>query len=401
MTSENSNTLYKILSLDGGGSWAFIEILTLMKLFPSMKNKEILKQFDMVVTNSGGSIVLAGMIEKETPEEVFQLLMNEEKRRKIFVSTFFSFFTKFIRIGHRYKTTQKLLGLQSVLSNTHALTLDQIPGYIQHPNLKLLIVGFDYDRSRASFFRSDLKSPSSSGNSQTAMRLADAVHASSNAPVNYFNGPTVVQQGSKTKRFWDGAIGGHNNPCLVGCIEALSYGKDAKNIRILSLGTGATQSLIQGLHSPELAEPKELLQKREKGNFFSYLTKLSTSILNEPQDAASYMAHMVLGGKAANQSLSQLVRLNPIVRPVLDKDSQTWKLPKGLSYAQYRRLQNLDMDAVKQEEVNLIQELTNAWLRGEVPNQAIRMSGTFEAQIGHDLASEAIDYWKKISQENH
>ena len=70
-------------------------------------------------------------------------------------------------------------------------------------------------------------------------QLAEAIHASSNAPVNYFNAPAEIGD----RRYWDGAIGGYNNPVLAGVIEAAvnaeRYGTSLSEIKALSLGTGS------------------------------------------------------------------------------------------------------------------------------------------------------------------
>ena len=55
---------FKSLSLDGGGAWALIEVRTLMKLYgDDATGHDVLKNFDLVAANSGGSLVLAGLVE--------------------------------------------------------------------------------------------------------------------------------------------------------------------------------------------------------------------------------------------------------------------------------------------------------------------------------------------------
>jgi hypothetical protein len=54
--------LVKVLSLDGGGSWALIQARALEKIFtPETRGHELLRHFDLVVANSGGSLVAAGL----------------------------------------------------------------------------------------------------------------------------------------------------------------------------------------------------------------------------------------------------------------------------------------------------------------------------------------------------
>ena len=50
---------YKILSLDGGGSWALVQARVLIDIYGDISGHELLRQFDMAIANSGGSLVLA------------------------------------------------------------------------------------------------------------------------------------------------------------------------------------------------------------------------------------------------------------------------------------------------------------------------------------------------------
>jgi len=45
---------YNILTLDGGGSWALLEAMALQRKYGDTPCLDILRQFDLVVTNSGG-----------------------------------------------------------------------------------------------------------------------------------------------------------------------------------------------------------------------------------------------------------------------------------------------------------------------------------------------------------
>jgi uncharacterized protein len=52
---------YRILSLDGGGTWALIQVKALIALYPggaATPGLTVLNDFDLVAANSGGSIVL-------------------------------------------------------------------------------------------------------------------------------------------------------------------------------------------------------------------------------------------------------------------------------------------------------------------------------------------------------
>jgi patatin-like phospholipase/acyl hydrolase len=65
---------YKILSLDGGGTWALIQVKALLDLYgTAVTGRQILQDFDMVAANSGGSIVLGGLIEDYTLTKLLAL----------------------------------------------------------------------------------------------------------------------------------------------------------------------------------------------------------------------------------------------------------------------------------------------------------------------------------------
>jgi len=69
---------YRILSLDGGGSWALIQVRALIELYGRDKaGNEILRDFDMVAANSGGSRVLGGLVESVTLGQLPQYFENE------------------------------------------------------------------------------------------------------------------------------------------------------------------------------------------------------------------------------------------------------------------------------------------------------------------------------------
>jgi patatin-like phospholipase/acyl hydrolase len=54
---------YRILSLDGGGAWAIIEARALIGLYGiDTAGHDVLRRFHLVAENSGGSLVLAGLV---------------------------------------------------------------------------------------------------------------------------------------------------------------------------------------------------------------------------------------------------------------------------------------------------------------------------------------------------
>ena len=112
------------------------------------------------------------------------------------------------------------------------------------PPPHLLIVAFDFDRERATFFRSAPIIGAALGTGERLpLTLAEAIHASTNAPLNYFDGPARFRNRPPPLpqcdyRYWDGGITGFNNPVLAAVTEAIQLGAARSDIVALSLGTG-------------------------------------------------------------------------------------------------------------------------------------------------------------------
>jgi uncharacterized protein len=62
---------FRILSLDGGGPWSLIQARTLGRIFsPDMAGRDLLSHFDLVISNSGGAVVIAGLLADMTPRSI-------------------------------------------------------------------------------------------------------------------------------------------------------------------------------------------------------------------------------------------------------------------------------------------------------------------------------------------
>ena len=69
-------TPYRILSLDGGGSWALLQVIALQKIYGTHAGgHDIFEKFDLVAANSGGSITLAGLLTGKTLDEIRQFFV--------------------------------------------------------------------------------------------------------------------------------------------------------------------------------------------------------------------------------------------------------------------------------------------------------------------------------------
>jgi hypothetical protein len=400
---------YRILSLDGGGSWALIQVKTLINLFSKTGNgtdvtgHQVLKNFDLAVANSGGSITLGGLLTDMKLSDLLGFFLDEASRKSIFVdagffSDPFSYLLHPIGIGPKYDTPSKLKGLKGVLKQTGELMVSAVASTIGTNYAgaipDVVFCAFDYDANREVFFRSNVASLAASGSAPLQTTVALAIHASTNAPLNYFDAPA---QGPNGTRYWDGAVGGYNNPVLAGVIEALANGNDRAEVIALSLGT-ANVALPPQTHAPN--EDPVLVAPRADSTIVNDLRKMATSILDDPPDAASFHAHIMLGGplpahgSAAPVTTGPVVRMNPLVQPMPGNSTAQWVLPSGLSDDEFGKLVQLDMDAIEQDQVLLISKLCDLWLANKVRNQGIRVvRETLLPDIGHATFADAKKAW--------
>ena len=446
----NYSMPYKILSLDGGGSWALIQAKILLDIYDDIRGHELLRMFDLVIANSGGSLVLAGLCNDMKLSEIIDVFDNEDLRKQIFSPlTFFeklksqdwlAFLRNKIGIGPRYSTERKLQGLIKVLTDYDHLyregriakpivqmTMNDLPDLIHKEDLQLLIVGYDYFRQRVSFFRSNMVSETDKFTSRCLeVPLAHAIHASSNAPLNYFDAPATIQPFIKkpkpdfentvystTTWFWDGAVSGFNNPVLAGLIEAITNGALLKDCCILSLGTGTGGRVIISDKSSSSDPVDKALYAANKDNplviadasftFKNDLRKMATSILADPPDSATFIAYSIMD--PALQNDANIVRINPCFSPVIDTNTNKYVVPDAYKndenpVQKLLSLIDLDMDAVQNDQINLIKDLCDKFIIANhvcLPNQLIRgdVSGIY---LGDATYSAAKARWLKCIQ---
>ena len=384
---------FRVLSLDGGGSWALIQAMALIDIYgPNATGHDVLSDFDLAAANSGGSIVLGGLVENMPLHTLRDFFLSEEKRKSVFKA-------KFLHIPDtpKYETQAKLQGLEAALPNRGGVPLNQAAADILSKRtgkpVHLLIIGFDYDNSCARFFRSAPASgPDWGGGSSTSVRLAEAIHASTNAPVLFFDKPAEFPS-EPGKRYWDGAITGCNNPVLAGVTEAVVLGQAPGSIAALAIGTGSVclPSAADGAPASVLSRP------RENPGVLHDVQKLASAICDDPPDAASFVAHVLTGGSPGLPAPvdSRVVRMSPLVSPVMDANGN-WALPEGLDDEAFDTLAKLDMDAVAQEQVEAIQNFAALWLADKIRNQPIRMNSTLYAELGQDWHSLAKAAWGAV-----
>ena len=385
--------LFKILSLDGGGTWALIEVMALQAIYgPSAKGHSILRRFDLVTANSGGSIVVAAMVADMALDDILKFFLDDDKREEIFVRVPLLCWLNPVRVivgGPKYVTTAKLDGLASLLGPMcTSLKLPSVPAMVgpnyQGKNVHFLIPAFDYDRKRHIFFRSNLGSLASNFprlvvTPSDAVTIVQAVHASSTAPVKFFDEPADFSN----HRYWDGGVAGYNNPVFAGVVEALANNVPTKEIMAFSLGTGTLYRPLDGRVVDDI-----LLQTKNDPSISGDLGILAQSILDDPPDTAIFEAHVVLGQPLPSIggvciSDGSVIRLSPLIQPIRNNPGSPWDFPKGFDQQSFGQLARLGMDALEPDDVHLIQAFAKAWTNGDIRNQPIRTNQNLECEIGH------------------
>jgi hypothetical protein len=283
--------------------------------------------------------------------------------------------------GPKYSADAKLVALEGLLPERGArpiagITAD-IPGHSGAP-VRLMIVGFDYDFNRSGFFRSVPPGGPALGVAVSpVITLAEAIHASTNAPVQYFDAPAQFPEHGE--RYWDGGVTGFNNPVLAAVTEALTLGVPAGEIAALSLGTGTVhlQPAVKG------DATSAFTATWQDSGLKNDLEKMAGSILDDPPDTGSFIAHAITaGGALPPPAISRVVRMSPLLSPVLRDGAFT--APGAMTPAAFQALCNIDMDAVKPAEVAAISAYADLWLAGQAPNQMLHTDGLCVARKGPD-----------------
>jgi len=417
--------LYRILALDGGGSWALIQVKALIDIYgPETRGLEVLGEFDLAAANSGGSLTLGGLIENLQLADILRYFEDAMLRASVFhrngsLARWFSDLTS-IRFGPIYSTSQKLAGIEALMPNAGGRQMTALAQYVVdtlratgHPEVTsspdFVICAFDYDRLRETFFRSNPQSSAASGAPNLNPTLAEAIHASSNAPIFFFDAPAQLVG----HRYWDGAVGGYNNPVLAAVAEAVANGTPLGTIRVLSLGTA---NVFLPMASGAAGEDSNLVKPAEATGEFHDIKELATAIVDDPPDAASFLAYLMLGGRTPGPRdpipLTEvpIVRMNPLIQPVRSDEAEAWRAPSGLSSADIAALAALDMDATADADVARIAALADNWIDPPpvltpspdpaphpVRNQPIRAnSATLECEIGHWTYAEAKAAWQRF-----
>jgi len=342
------------------------------------------------------------------------------------------------KVGPKYSTREKLIGLVNLLESEDQLHkrgkinqpivkmyLDEIPAIIgenhNKQSVQLVIVGYDYFRRRVNFFRSRTQSAATKFSPEFfRVTLGHAIHASSNAPVNYFDDPATItlsaSSGNDTRStwFWDGGVSGFNNPVLAGLIEAMTNRVRPSDCKVLTIGTGtgaraiitdygsSTDPILKEIYNANLNN--KLVITSHNFSFLRDVEELATSILADPPDSDTYIAYSIL--RPELDPLGNIVRINPTMKPELHATSKKYKCPPvydtdPTSRENFQTLLDMDMDAVEQSQVNLIKDLCDKFIvhdatQPRLPNQLIRGDLT-TTYLGQPYYKEARERWRDIT----
>ena len=380
---------YKILSLDGGGPWALLQVMALQRIYKNdTLGHEVLKDFDLVAANGGGSITLAGLIANMPLNAMLDdWFMSKDMRSRVLAPA--RFLNSFFGQGAKYSTAKKRSAIKAILGDYAERSLSDVHKAIKDKTLvaaNFLICAYDCGRNRAEFFRSGDSACASA--TPLDPRLVDAIHASTTAPAPLFDAPAEVGDG----RFWDGAAAGLYNPILAALTEAIANRRNAQDIRILSIGSGTVQlPTWKNGENPKLT--------RRDDDLAHGWNELTRSVLYDPPESATFVAHVMLGQPLPAPGIKlplsgNVIRLSPVIRPV-QKDGK-WALPAGIDDETFEKLAKLQLDAVAPEGVQLIKALGDAWIADASINQPIRSGRSLRYEIGHETFAEAKATWEKI-----
>jgi hypothetical protein len=420
---------FNILSLDGGGTWAMLQAMALGDLYGlDTPGHDILARFRLVVANSGGSLTAAGLWANLTPRQLVAEFKSETIREQVFTKLpLLLRLPRLLGFGPKYYAGRKLDAIRQVLGRYDAAIADApIQGLARNfgrdgnEATHLVVIAFDYDTNRAKFLRTNMGTGAGAQKDKPPYRtsLAEAVHASTNAPVNYFDAPARITYGDAPLRMWDGAIAGYNNPILAGITEALANGTDRDAICVLSLGTG---SVVLPMRGGEFSTKYEWLLANPYARGFWPLIgdvqKLATSIVENPPDVATYIAFHMLGHKlppreaeleAPVRSVMRIIRLNPLIQPTVnhyvESNPLMFDIPAAdsprageMPASDFRRLLTLDLDAVGKDDVDLIHRFGQLWLDDLVHNQPILAGPTkLECELGQRWFGQARQRAREI-----
>src|SRR5262249_47347085 len=138
---------YRILALDGGANWSLLQCMALDALYPGMRGRQILQQFDIVAANSRGSLVLADLLKDMTPSETLATFDHQDSPTSLFVKLPpLKRVPSLLGLGPKFSPAKKRERIRASLAGTGDRARRDLaglfPGPVKAP--KILVVGFDY-----------------------------------------------------------------------------------------------------------------------------------------------------------------------------------------------------------------------------------------------------------------
>jgi len=213
----------------------------------------------------------------------------------------------------------------------------------------------------------------------------EVLHASVTSPINNANALATISNTT----FCDGAAAGFYNPVVAAVTEAFANGIDRSRIEVLSIGTGT-------LERPRSEDPQPKGKSKRKYEQEELLQRIRSAAFNDPPDAATYIAHVMLEqglpapGSPPPIVNGKIVRMSPALS--MATPSEKSGATGGLAL-----LLETDKGDFEQQNVEAVLKLGEAWLSDKVANQAIRANRDFRCEVGHDKASAAIARWQALT----
>ena len=264
---ENTDTFY-ILALDGGGTRGIYTAQLLAKVEQAF-GTHIRTCFDLIAGTSTGAIIAGAAVSDIPMADIVKLFETETpyifRRRWYRIPLFLS----------KYPSEQLA---QVIAKHIPATPLGEIA-------TPLMITSSEIAKSEVHIFRSDYghrdSEPAPTGKN---VSLRDAIFASCAAPT--FFAPKSVED----LLLADGCLWA-NNPSTIAATEALSaFGKEAREIRMLSVGTGHSVNMYR--------------QKRGWGFITGWGgAKLTSYVMTLQAQASAHTAKLLLKGN--------YLRINP------------------------------------------------------------------------------------------
>lgn len=397
---------YKLLSLDGGGSWAVLQLLTILDRYGNINGHNVLKKFDLVAANSGGSIVLAALCENWKIEQAIDLFRKKDLRNQIFSKNKFKerfFPVDYLRllninIGPKYSSKRKKEAFERLFPVCNSHRLKQIPDLIGKKSLKIIICTYDALNNKSVFFKS-FKNEKYFDD----VTLVQAIHASSNAPIQYFDFPArfKAKESEVFYDLWDGALGGFNNPSVVAVNEAIQAGVPCDNLSLISLGTGNIVTSMYAKEQYYKSKDTAIRFRHKKFNFrkigeqlkffSSSVMQQAKTILYQPPDWSNEISSTLIFGRNENYDKSRFIRLSPLIYCNENTSDEINNLIDSLS--------NLDMDLTSEKEIEMLMKCYMHWKNDRIYNQPItyrvNREGAIDSSKGTLRYTESMDEWKK------